>query len=41
LSSEINEGSKVSIPLADLAAGVYFAKIQQGKNVVTKKFIKQ
>ena len=24
-----------------VAAGVYFAKIQQGKNVVTKKFIKQ
>lgn len=38
---EINEGNYKTIPLNDLSAGVYFIKIQQGKNIITKKFIKE
>lgn len=41
LNSEINEGNNISISLTDLSAGVYFVKIQQGKNIVTKKFVKE
>ncbi|MBP8033937.1 MAG: T9SS type A sorting domain-containing protein [Bacteroidia bacterium] len=41
LTTEINEGSYTIIPVNDLATGVYFIRIQQGKNTVTKKFIKE
>lgn len=41
LSTEINEGNSTLIPVNDLSTGVYFIRIQQGKNTVTKKFIKE
>ena len=37
----VNEGNMVTIPLSDLSSGVYFMKVQQGKNTVIKKFIKE
>lgn len=40
LSSEINEGKRVVLPLHELAEGVYFIRVQQGKNYTDKKFIK-
>ena len=38
---ELNEGNSIVIPVNELANGIYFVKIQQGKNAVTKKFIKE
>lgn len=40
-TNEINEGSSVAINVTELSYGVYFLKIYQGKNVATKKFIKE
>ena len=40
-SSETSEGKVVTVPLTNLASGVYFVKVQQGKNSVIKKFIKE
>ncbi len=41
LISEINNGSGTIIPVNELSNGIYFIKIQQGKDSVTKKFIKE
>lgn len=38
---EIHEGNTAIIPVEQLSNGVYFIKIQQGKNTTTKKFIKE
>ena len=40
-SLEVNEGTKISVPVIDFSKGVYFVKIQQGKNYIVKKFIKE
>ena len=40
-SSEIQEGISITIPINELANGVYFVKVEQGRNTVTKKFIKE
>lgn len=40
-NSEINEGKSVIIPVNELTTGIYFIKIQQGKNTVVKKFVKE
>ncbi|MCD6019040.1 MAG: hypothetical protein K0S53_2161 [Bacteroidetes bacterium] len=40
LTQEIREGTGVIIPLNELAEGVYFIRVQQGKNYTDKKFIK-
>ena len=34
-------GNSTTLPVNDLANGVYFVKIEQRKNSVTKKFIKE
>ncbi|MES2566909.1 MAG: T9SS type A sorting domain-containing protein [Bacteroidota bacterium] len=39
-SYEINEGLVSTIPVNELSNGVYFIKIQQGKNTTVKKFVK-
>ncbi|MES2763513.1 MAG: T9SS type A sorting domain-containing protein [Bacteroidota bacterium] len=39
--NELNEGNTIVIPVNELANGVYFIKIQQGKNSTVKKFIKE
>lgn len=38
---ELNEGNSIVIPVNELSNGIYFIKIQQGKNSITKKFIKE
>ena len=38
---ELSEGNSITIPVNELSNGIYFIKIQQGKNAVTKKFIKE
>lgn len=38
---ESSEADKILIPLNDMASGVYFLKINQGKLNVTKKFVKE
>ena len=40
LTQEMREGRNISIPLHELAEGVYFIRVQQGKNHTDKKFIK-
>ena len=40
-NSEINEGKKISVPVNELSKGVYFVKIEQGRNYSVKKFIKE
>lgn len=40
LTNETHEGQKIVIPLNELATGVYFIRVQQGKNFTDKKFIK-
>jgi hypothetical protein len=37
---EINEGTSSTISVSELPNGVYFIKIQQGKNTTVKKFVK-
>ncbi|MBI3518787.1 MAG: T9SS type A sorting domain-containing protein [Bacteroidetes bacterium] len=39
--SEINDGNTAVIPVNELTNGVYFIKIQQAKNSVVKKFVKE
>lgn len=39
-SHEINEGNSVAVPINELSNGIYFVKIQQGKNITVKKFVK-
>ena len=41
MSSEINNATGAIIPVNELSNGIYFIKIQQGKDSVTKKFIKE
>jgi hypothetical protein len=38
---ETNAGNSTTVPINEFSNGIYFIKIQQGKNVVTKKFIKE
>ncbi|MFN8116600.1 MAG: T9SS type A sorting domain-containing protein [Bacteroidia bacterium] len=38
---ELSEGNSIVIPVNELSNGIYFIKIQQGKNSITKKFIKE
>jgi len=38
---ELSEGNSIIIPVNELSNGIYFIKIQQGKNSITKKFIKE
>ncbi|HRG01295.1 MAG TPA: T9SS type A sorting domain-containing protein [Bacteroidia bacterium] len=38
---EVIEGNNITISVNNLTNGIYFIKIQQGKNSVTKKFIKE
>lgn len=40
VTHEIQEGRNIVIPLNELAEGVYFIRVQQGKNYTDKKFIK-
>ena len=40
-NSETQEGSSIIIPVNELSHGVYFVKVQQGKNYTVKKFIKE
>ncbi len=40
-NSEINEGKAVIIPIIELSNGIYFVKIEQGKNYTIKKFVKE
>jgi len=41
INKEFIEGTKTSISIYELTSGIYFIKIQQGKNIAVKKFIKQ
>lgn len=38
---EVSDGKMILIPVNDLTSGIYFIKIQQGKNTTVKKFIKE
>ena len=40
-NSEIQESASVVIPVNELSNGVYFVKVEQGKNYIVKKFIKE
>ncbi len=40
-NSEMLEGNSMSIPVNELSNGIYFVKIEQGKNYTVKKFIKE
>ena len=37
---EITNGSKLTIPLADINSGIYFLTIEQGNSKSVKKFVK-
>lgn len=39
--TELTEGHSITIPVTELATGVYFVKVQQGNNTAVKKFIKE
>ena len=39
--AEIQEGNTFVIPVNELSNGVYFVKVEQGKNYTVKKFIKE
>lgn len=41
LSRTKNSGSLVVFDLSSYAAGVYYVRIEEGKNVITKKVVKQ
>ena len=40
-NSEMQEGASIIIPVNELSNGVYFVKVEQGKNYTVKKFIKE
>jgi hypothetical protein len=40
LTTEINEGKTIALPLNELTDGVYFIRVQQGANYSDRKFIK-
>lgn len=40
-NSEIQEGNSIVVPVNELSNGIYFVKIEQGKNHTVKKFIKE
>jgi hypothetical protein len=37
---EINQGNSSTVSVNDLSNGIYFIKVQQGKNTTVKKFVK-
>ncbi|MDF2449921.1 MAG: hypothetical protein K0R26_2425 [Bacteroidota bacterium] len=39
-SHRINQGSTCVLPVNDLSNGVYFVRIEQGKHIVVRKFVK-
>ena len=40
-SSEVQEGNSSTLTVSELSNGIYFVKIEQGKNYIVKKFIKE